>query len=141
MKLSILSGIRSHPRFALLLQFLRFGVVGGLGFVVDTATVYALRPFVGVVAAGLLAYPVAATFTWGVNRLWTFRGRDAGSAFQQWLRFLAANALGFALNRGIYVLLVTLVATIAENPVIATAAGAVAGMFVNFHLSRKHVFR
>ena len=136
-----LTVIRSHPRFPLLTQFLRFGVVGGLGWVVDTATVYALRPFTGVVAAGLLAFPVAASFTWAVNRIWTFRGQGAGPVSQQWLRFLAANSLGFVLNRGTYVLLVSLVSVIAANPVLATAAGAVAGMFLNFHLSRRLVFR
>jgi putative flippase GtrA len=131
----------THRHAPLLLQFLRFGVVGGIGWVADTATVYALRPFIGVVAAGLLAYPVAASVTWAINRAWTFRGQGEGSAFAQWLRFLAGNSLGFALNRGTYVVLVSTVGVIADNPVIATAAGAIAGMFVNFHISRKMVFR
>jgi len=131
----------THRHAPLLLQFLRFGVVGGIGWVADTATVYALRPFIGVVAAGLLAYPVAASVTWAINRAWTFRGQGEGSAFAQWLRFLAGNSLGFALNRGTYVVLVSTVGVIADNPVIATAAGAIAGMFMNFHISRKMVFR
>ena len=131
----------THRHAPLLLQFLRFGVVGGIGWVADTATVYALRPFIGLVAAGLLAYPVAASVTWAINRAWTFRGQGEGSAFAQWLRFLAGNSLGFALNRGTYVVLVSTVGVIADNPVIATAAGAIAGMFMNFHISRKMVFR
>ena len=131
----------THRHAPLLLQLLRFGVVGGIGWVADTATVYALRPFIGLVAAGLLAYPVAASVTWAINRAWTFRGQGEGSAFAQWLRFLAGNSLGFALNRGTYVVLVSTVGVIADNPVIATAAGAIAGMFMNFHISRKMVFR
>ena len=84
---------------------------------------------------------MAASVTWAINRAWTFRGQGEGSAFAQWLRFLAGNSLGFALNRGTYVVLVSTVGVIADNPVIATAAGAIAGMFVNFHISRKMVFR
>jgi putative flippase GtrA len=45
------------------------------------------------------------------------------------------------LNRGTYALLVTFVPLCAEQPVYAVAAGAVAGMFVNFGLSRRVVFR
>jgi putative flippase GtrA len=129
------------PDRATILQFLRFGVVGGLGFLVDTGTVYLLRGPLGLYWAGALAYPVAASFTWAVNRFWTFRGQGAGSAGAQWVRFLAANLLGFALNRGTYFLMITISAICAAHPVIAVAAGAGAGMFVNFDLSRRLVFR
>jgi putative flippase GtrA len=59
----------------------------------------------------------------------------------QWARFLTANLSGFIINRGIYALLVTFVAVAALEPVIAVFAGAVAGMMLNFNLSRKLVFR
>jgi putative flippase GtrA len=131
----------SPQTLALLGQFLRFGTVGGLGFVVDTAVVYALRGSVGLYWAGALAYPVAATFTWAVNRVWTFRGQGSGPMGRQWARFLATNLLGFALNRGTYFALVAASPYVAENPVIAVAAGAVAGMFINFYLARSVVFK
>ena len=129
------------PDRALILQFLRFGTVGGMGFFVDTAVVYATRGQVGVYWAGVIAYPVAATFTWAVNRYWTFRGQGDGPAHHQWARFLATNLLGFVLNRGAYFALVASSAFVAANPVIAVAAGAAAGMFVNFHLARRVVFK
>jgi putative flippase GtrA len=129
------------PSLATLKQFLRFGVVGGMGFVVDTTVVYLLLDGVGVYWAGALAYPVAATFNWAVNRIWTFRGQGTGSAAAQWRRFLAVNLLGFALNRGTYFVLVTISPFIAAHPVFAVAAGAIAGMAVNFDLSRRLVFR
>ena len=101
----------------------------------------ALRSSVGIYAAGLLAYVVAATVNWGLNRAWTFRGRGAGPAHRQWATFLAANLLGFVLNRGTFVALVALVPLCAAQPVLAVAAGAGAGMFLNFALSRNYVFR
>ena len=122
-------------------EFLKFGVVGAIGFVFDTATVYGLRSSVGIYAAGFLAYGVAATVTWGLNRAWTFRGLGAGPAHRQWATFLAANLLGFLLNRGTFVALVALVPLCAAQPVLAVAAGAGAGMFLNFALSRNYVFR
>ncbi len=122
-------------------QFLRFGVVGTIGFLIDTATVYAVRHALGLYGAGLAGYVVAATGNWALNRLWTFRGAGSGPAHRQWALFMVANLGGFVLNRGTYALLVTFVAAAARQPVIAIAAGAVAGLLVNFILSRRVVFR
>ena len=130
-----------RAKLPLFVQFLRFGTVGVAGFVVDTATVYATRGALGLYGAGTVAYLTAATATWLFNRLWTFRGSGSGPAHRQWMAFLAANLLGFELNRGTYFTLVTISATCAAEPVLAVAAGAIAGMFINFHLSRSVVFR
>ncbi len=138
---TLLSRGLSPARLAVLLQFLQFGVVGGCGWVVDTATVYATRGLIGVQAAGIPAYLTAATCTWALNRAWTFRGRGGGPMHRQWAAFLAANLVGFAANRGAYELLVSFTDVAAAYPVIATAAGALAGMVPNFVLSRRVVFR
>jgi putative flippase GtrA len=122
-------------------QFMRFGVVGLAGLVVDTTTVYGLRHSLGLYVAGLIAYVASATGNWMLNRIWTFRGQGSGSARRQWGLFMVTNLAGFVLNRGTYVILVTFVAAAADQPVIATAAGSVAGMLVNFNLSRRLVFR
>lgn len=133
--------LATEARLRLLAQFAKFGTVGLGGFVVDTSVVYALRGSIGLYFAGLASYLVAASFTWSVNRLWTFRGIGSGPAHRQWARFLGANTLGFSLNRGTYMLLITFVPICARQPVLATFAGAVAGMFVNFNMSRILVFR
>jgi putative flippase GtrA len=124
-----------------LVQFLMFGTVGVAGFLVDTAVVYSLRRALGLYGAGVAAYVAAATANWILNRLWTFRGLGGGPLHQQWARFLLVNLGGFVLNRGTYALLVTFVALCAEQPVLAVGAGAIAGMFLNFSLSRTMVFR
>lgn len=125
----------------LLAEFIRFGLVGLVGLVVDTATVYATRHALGLYGAGAVSYVVAATVTWALNRVFTFRGRGSLAAHRQWAMFMMANLLGFALNRSTYALAVTFWPLAADQPVIATSAGAIAGMFVNFGLSRRLVFR
>lgn len=122
-------------------QFLRFGMVGAVGFLFDTATVYALRGLLGLYGAGIVAYLVAASANWVMNRHWTFRGHGSGPAHHQWARYLLTNIAGFVLNRGTYAALVTVFAICAAQPVLAVAAGAIAGMGVNFTLSRQVVFR
>jgi|HubBroStandDraft_5_1064220.scaffolds.fasta_scaffold743864_1 putative flippase GtrA len=132
----------SEARIRVLVQFVMFGMVGLVGFVIDTVTVYALRHAVGLYVAGLAAYFTAATGTWFCNRLWTFRHIGRSDPWHvQWRRFLAANFTGFIINRGVYALLVTFVAAAAREPVIAVFAGAMAGLTLNFNLSRKMVFR
>lgn len=128
-------------RIAILSQFMMFGVVGAIGFLADTATVYSLRYSLGLYGAGAAAYVVAATVTWLLNRVWTFRGQGTGPVHQQWARFLMVNLGGFVLNRGTYAILVTFVPLCAEQPVYAVGAGAIVGMFLNFRLSRAIVFR
>ena len=128
-------------RIGTFVQFMKFGTVGTVGFLVDTATVYALRRSLGLYGAGMAAYVVAATVTWILNRQWTFRGLGSGPVHRQWARFLVINLGGLVLNRGTYAILVTFVPLCAEQPVFATAAGAIAGMFVNFGLNRAMVFR
>ena len=130
----------AHVR--LLAQFVLFGFVGVIGFVVDTAVVYATRNGLGLYLAGVLAYGVAVSTTWWLNRIWTFRGLSRpGPVHRQWAAFVAANLPGLILNLGTYFLLVTVVPLCAIHPVIAIAAGAIAGMFANFTLARTVVFR
>jgi putative flippase GtrA len=127
-------------RAGLLLEFARFGTVGFCGFLVDNATVYGLRGAAGLYWAGALAYVTAASTTWALNRNWTYgRGRKAAPG-RQWGAFLLVNLIGFTVNRGTYFVLVAWVAAAAAYPVIATFAGTVAGMFLNFHFSRTLVF-
>ena len=141
----ILSRIESTlgpERFQLLLEFLRFGVVGTIGFVVDTAVLYAgLALGLGLYGGRAVSYLVAATTTWALNRLWTFRGRGDGPVHQQWALFLLVNLIGFAMNYGTYAALIAFVPVVAAHPVLGVAAGAIAGMFGNFVLSRQLVFR
>jgi putative flippase GtrA len=123
-------------------QILRFGVVGTFGFLVDTAVVYATRATLGLYGAGLASFLVAASANWALNRTWTFRGRGVGApARAQLLRYLAVNLIGFLINRGTYAAAVTFSPMAASQPVLATAAGAIAGMGFNFVLSRQLVFR
>ncbi|PHK96672.1 GtrA-like protein [Pseudoroseomonas rhizosphaerae] len=127
-------------------QAFRFGVVGTAGFVVDTATLYlALWLGAGLYGGRVLSYLAAASGNWALNRAWTFRaarrpGGHAGAA-RQWALFLLVNLVGFAVNYGTYAALVASWPLAAAHPVLAVAAGSLAGMTGNFVLSRRFVFR
>jgi putative flippase GtrA len=128
-------------RRTVIAEFFRFGSVGAIGFLVDTATVYALAGALGLYGAGVIAYLAAASTNWALNRIWTFRGRGQGHAAWQWARFLVANTGGFVVNRGVYAVLIAFLPAVHAHPVLAVAAGAIAGMGLNFFSSRRFVFR
>lgn len=131
------------PRLATIAsQFLRFGSVGFVGFLFDAGTVYGTKEMIGLYGAGVLAYFVAATVTWWLNRIWTFRGLGGGgSIVRQWATFMSANFVGFLCNRGVYMLLITFSPLCQRHPVLAVMGGIPAGMLFNFQLSRRVVFR
>ncbi|WP_137124330.1 GtrA family protein [Roseomonas sp. HF4] len=138
----VLARLLGPARAAIAQEFLRFGVVGTVGFVTDTAVLYgALALGAGLYLGRAISYVSAATVTWALNRAWTFRGRGAGPVHRQWALFVVVNLVGFALNYGTYALLVTFVPLVAAHPVLGVAAGSVTGMFTNFALSRRLVFR
>lgn len=124
-----------------LIQFIKFGLVGFTGLMIDTCTVYLFRNIIGLNYATLIAYFVAATSNWFINRLWTFHGlSEQQHILYQWFRFILANSLGFLLNRGTVFFLFFISINCRTYPVIALLAGAIAGMFANFNLSRKLVY-
>ncbi len=133
--------MRRSTRRALFRSFLRFAIVGASGVPVDTAVVYICRTSLGLYGAGAVSYLVAATWTFAFNRLWTFAAHAEGPVWRQWLAFLGANLSGLVLNRGMFFTLVTVSAVCRDYPVLAVAAGSLAGMFANFFATRQLVFR
>ncbi len=132
---------RQTAGMAVLQDFIRFGLVGAVGFVANVAALYAVRWLVGLYAGGVLAWLVAATVTWALNRAWTFSGRSSLPAHRQWPLFLAANAAGFVLYYGTYAGLVSYSPLCAHWPVLGVFGGMLAGIAANFTLSRALVFR
>lgn len=123
-------------------QFFRFALVGVAGFAVDAAVLHIAMKYGGAnpYAGRLISYLMAASFTWALNRRFTFYATRCESAPAEWARFLAGNALGGLLNYGVYASLVAGTAIVSQYPVIGVAAGSIAGLLINFILSRRFVF-
>jgi putative flippase GtrA len=123
-------------------QLLSFSMVGAAGFIVDAAGLYFAMHVLGAGLYGgrVISYLVAATATWALNRRYTFRAQRSQNRLKEWGRFLAANTVGGLVNYVTYAALVTTDALSALYPVIGVAAGSVAGLTVNFCLSRFFVF-
>ena len=135
----ILPKFQIPPAFEL---FAKFCVVGTIGFVADAGTLYLLMsladldPYTG----RIFSFLFAATVTWALNRIYTFRSSAPAPRTRQWVRFVTANTVGGALNYGVYSVLVLSGGWFLKAPVLAVAVGAIAGLAFNFTVSRKYVF-
>jgi dolichol-phosphate mannosyltransferase len=132
----LLHGMRRPANW---LQLVRFGLVGGVGFIVNLA-VYAL--FVHPVGvdyrvASVIAWLVAVVNNFVLNRHWTFDARDGRAHFQA-LRFLAVSLVAEAFS----LLLLTLFVEGVGIAKVGAQALAVAGsMPLNFLGNKLWSFR
>jgi putative flippase GtrA len=138
------SALADWARAILRWRFSRFAVVGTGGFIVNWVALYVALHVVHLdkYSGWIVSFLIAATFTWWGNRTLTFRDRATQSNFaREWATFLTANAFGGAVNFITYLALVKFAPAPINNPLIAVAGGAIAGMMFNFVVSHAIVFR
>ncbi len=95
----------------------------------------------GPIMAQAIAFTVAVTVTWLINRHWTFAEHASNRWAHEWTRYIAANSVGAAVNNGVYIILVFTVALFSKQPVLAVATGSLVGMSFNFAFSKLIVFK
>ncbi|GHJ50279.1 hypothetical protein Cs7R123_76210 [Catellatospora sp. TT07R-123] len=89
---------RLLDRFRHLLRELgKFGVVGGLAFLLDFA-VFNLLLSTGWLAATLVSTTVAATAAFLGNRYWTWRHRESASLAREYGLYFFFNAVGLGIS-------------------------------------------
>lgn len=124
-------------------QLLRFCLVGLGGTAVNLPVfMFAVRWFsADVNVAATIAFSVAVTQNYALNRIWTFRRATKGSAGTTgaWAKYVVVNLLGFGIN--LLVLNAVLLLWGTNRGVLGQALGILAGMTSNFAMSRYYVFR
>ena len=138
--------LRSFRESLLRSRFLRFGLVGAGGYVVDASVLAAMIYGLGLdpYSGRVISFLAAATFTWWGNRTITFaehRAHGVSGMAGEWARFIAANAVGGAVNLGLYASVVRFAPAPLDNPFLAQPIGILAGLAFNFTLSKRLVFR
>ncbi len=124
-------------------EFLRFGAVGTIGFLIDAGVLQALLSLgAGYYGGRAVSFIVAATGTWALNRRYTFRGQASGrSRLAEWLHWMTLMLAGGAVNYAVYAALVATSGTVRAYPTLGVAAGSLAGMLVNYASAKWLVFR
>ena len=115
--------------------FARFCAVGVVGFVVDAGVTLALTQTAGwqPLPGRVLAFVLAATVTWALNRRFTFRSK-AGAA--TWAPYVALTGVGAAINVGTYMAWLWFAGEDASSILVGVALGSVVALGFNFAASR-----
>jgi putative flippase GtrA len=122
---------------------LRFGIVGGIGFLVDAGILAAMLAWgLGPYSGRVVSFLAAATTTFILNRSFTFRrdSRPETHPAGEWLAYLGLMAIGGLVNYGTYAAAVALSEEVHRFPVIGVALGSIAGMAINFWSAKTLVF-
>jgi putative flippase GtrA len=132
-------------------ELYRFALVGTVGFIVDASVLQMLVSWfgVGLLTGRIFSYLAAATITWFLHRIYTFRHQlpvadkhatSPQALLDQWFRFIVTNGIGASLNYGIYAILILGFELCRAYPVVAVAIGSLVAMVFNFAISRRFVF-
>jgi len=123
-------------------QFIKFGVVGASGFVVNLVVFTVLQHFdpahsqaahyYALYSAGFLAGGVSNYY---LNRVWTFR--STGHAMREGAKFLSVSAIALLVGLGVS----ALAAPYLGHGHKLWFLGTVAGIFVNFFLNKYWTFK
>jgi len=83
-------------------KFLKFGIVGASGMVVDFGLLFLLRNLAGLpdLWANTISFTAAASSNYVLNRIWTFRSHNSQVA-AEYLKFLAVSIVGLGINNGV----------------------------------------
>ncbi|MCY4012186.1 MAG: GtrA family protein [Gammaproteobacteria bacterium] len=129
-------------RFPTSARIASFLAVGATGLVVDVAFYLGLQG-IGVEhrVARFVAFWPAVTWTWRLNRHFTFVDRPRTAPVMQWTRFVAGSMTGLAVNVGTYTALTTFVAAFDRHRLVALACGIVLASVVNYSSATLYAYR
>ena len=90
----------------LILKFLKFGIVGASGMVVDFGVLYLMRNVLGLpdLWANTISFTAAATSNYFLNRVWTWRSTSRNVGVE-YAKFFFVSLIGLGLNSLIVFLL------------------------------------
>ncbi|HNW09711.1 MAG TPA: GtrA family protein [bacterium] len=119
-------------------QFVKFCLVGFTNLLIDFLVYWLLTRALGLfyIIAAILSFLVAVTWSFFINRHWTFR-HFTGNIRRQYVKFFLANLASLVLNLAIFYALVDWGGL---NDLLAKLLVAVIVAFFNFGLNRFWTF-
>jgi len=123
---------------------LKFAIVGCAGFVVDITMFFLLQEIflMGLMLSRGLAFTIAATFNWFVNRSFTFSNRELNEKKSgEWLKYFTSAVLSAIPNLSTFYLLISVLPQTRMYIIFAMCSGIAIGYYINYRLANDWVFK
>lgn len=115
--------------------FLRFCLVGAVGFVVDAGLtlLFTQAAQLPPLSSRVMAFLLAATATWLLNRRYTFRST---AGMRSWVPYVAATSFGAVINVSVYWIWLQIAGESAATILGGVALGSGVALAFNYFVSR-----
>ncbi len=122
--------------------FLKFCLVGGAAFVLDALVLQSLVTFLalGPVYARIVSFFCAATFTWILNRKYTFDAATKPS-LREFAMYLGLMWVGVTVNWLVFLAVLAVLPLSREIPVIALVPATATALLLNFFSAQRFIYR
>jgi len=116
-------------------QILKFGVVGGLAFLIDYSILYVLTEFAGLhyLISGGISFTISVIFNYLMSIFWVFETKKDQNKTRQFLIFVILSIIGLGINQ---IVIWLLVEKLSIHYMIAKIAATAIVMVYNF-ITRK----
>lgn len=119
-------------------QFLKFSIVGTLGFLVDVGCFFCLSSLLGHFFSRIISFLAAVLFTYVLNKTLIFGLISSSLGFwKQLIPYLISMLAGGSVNLITFFILDWTIVFISQRPFLGIAIGSLAGLLVNFSVSIK----
>lgn len=122
-------------------RFLRFSIVGTLGFLTDSSVLYLMLSFgAGPMTARVISFLCAVFLTWQLNRRMTFDARTQQDLVREGASYLLTMLFGGAFNLMAYFAVIRSLPDQVLVPALGVATGSIVGLLINYFVAKNWVF-
>jgi putative flippase GtrA len=123
-------------------QFILFGLVGTVGFIVDAAVLLYLVHLKNfdLIHSRIISFVIAVFCTWILNRYFTFSNKKQNHKLKEYSRYFTVQVIGALINFIVFFSLIYIYPPLKEMLIIPLAAASIIAMFFNYLASKKKVF-
>jgi putative flippase GtrA len=123
--------------------FLRFAVVGTVGFCTDAALLHLFMAWAGLTyfTGRLASFTLAVFVTWTLNRTWTFRASGREGRLKQAAVYFGVQIAGGIANIAVYTAAILMAPVLKHYLLVPLAFGSAAGLCLTYLGSKHLAFR